>query len=86
MAAAVRNCVRMLGVPLETALRFASANPARFLGVDDRVGRLAPGCRADMVTVDPGTVGVLQTWIGGQVADTEARSLGEGRDIGFPVP
>ena len=73
MAAAVRNCVRMLGAPLETALRFASANPARFLGVDDRMGRLAPGCRADMVAVDPERIGVLRTWIAGQIADTEGR-------------
>jgi N-acetylglucosamine-6-phosphate deacetylase len=74
MAGAVRNCVRMLDVPLETALRFASANPARFLGVDDRLGHIAPGCRADMVAVDPESVGVLQTWSTGKVADTEVRA------------
>jgi N-acetylglucosamine-6-phosphate deacetylase len=86
MAAAVRNCVCMLDVPLETALRFASANPARFLGVDDRMGRLAPGCRADMVAVDPESVAVLQTWIAGQIADTEAPGAVQGRDIGVPAP
>jgi N-acetylglucosamine-6-phosphate deacetylase len=66
MASAVRNCVRLLDVPLEAALRFASANPARFLGLGDRLGQLAPGCRADMVALDPDGVQVLGTWVAGQ--------------------
>src|SRR5262245_22220774 len=32
MASALRNCVRLLDVPLESALRFSSTNPAEFLG------------------------------------------------------
>ena len=47
MASAVRNCVRLLDVPLTQALRFASTNPAHFLGLGDRLGKLAPGYRAD---------------------------------------
>src|SRR5262249_47470766 len=35
MAQAVRNCVQMLEVPLTTALRYASAEPAAFLGLGD---------------------------------------------------
>ena len=66
MAAAVRNCVRLLDVPLETALRFASAHPASFLGLGDRLGRLAPGYRADLVVLDPGKIEVLDTWIAGR--------------------
>ena len=65
MASAVRNCVRLLGVPLEVALRFASAHPAGFLGVDDRLGQLAPGYRADMVALDPEKIEVLDTWVAG---------------------
>jgi N-acetylglucosamine-6-phosphate deacetylase len=65
MAAAVRNCVRLLEVPLEVALCFASANPARFLGLDRWLGRLAPGYRADMVALEPGEVQVLETWVAG---------------------
>jgi N-acetylglucosamine-6-phosphate deacetylase len=68
MATAVRNCVRLLDVPLELALRFASLHPASFLGLDDRIGRLAPGCRADMVAIDPKDIKVLRTWIGGSEA------------------
>jgi N-acetylglucosamine-6-phosphate deacetylase len=64
MASAVRNCVRMLGLPLESALRLASVNPAAFLGV--KVGRLAPGYRADMIALDPQRVEVLSTWVAGE--------------------
>jgi N-acetylglucosamine-6-phosphate deacetylase len=65
MATAVRNCVRLLQVPLTTALRFASAHPAAFLGLADRLGRLAPGYRADMVAFDGASIEVLQTWVAG---------------------
>ncbi len=66
MAAAVGNCVRLLDVPLEVALRFATAHPASFLGLDQRLGRLAPGCRADLVAFEPDDVTVLDTWIAGR--------------------
>jgi N-acetylglucosamine-6-phosphate deacetylase len=66
MAAAVRNCVRLLQVPLTDALRFASRNPAEFIGVGHFLGRLAPGHRADMVAIDPGPIAVLATWVAGK--------------------
>ena len=66
MASAVRNCVRLLQVPLTTALRFASAHPAEFLGVADRLGRIAPGYRADMVALDGSSIEVLATWVAGR--------------------
>jgi N-acetylglucosamine-6-phosphate deacetylase len=66
MAAAVGNCVRLLGVPLEVALRFATAHPAGFLGLDQRLGRLAPGYRADLVAFDPVDMMVVDTWIAGR--------------------
>jgi N-acetylglucosamine-6-phosphate deacetylase len=66
MADAVRNCVEQLGVSLETALRFASANPARFLGLDNELGRLAPGYRADIVAFMPDTMDVVETWVAGE--------------------
>ena len=65
MASAVRNCVRMLQVPLTEALRFASAEPARFLGLDATHGRLAPGYRADMVAFDPDGIQIHDTWVAG---------------------
>jgi N-acetylglucosamine-6-phosphate deacetylase len=66
MATAVRNCVRLLGVPLEVALRFASAHPAGFIGLGHWLGRLAPGYRADIVAIDPITAEISDTWIAGR--------------------
>ncbi|HEY2530198.1 MAG TPA: N-acetylglucosamine-6-phosphate deacetylase [Xanthobacteraceae bacterium] len=65
MATAVRNCVRLLNVPLTDALRFASTYPAAFLGLDDRLGRIAAGYRADMVALDGAKIEAVQTWVAG---------------------
>ena len=66
MATAVDNCVRLLGVPLPDALRFASAHPATFLGLGQMLGRLAAGYRADLVAFDPSGMTVLATWTAGR--------------------
>jgi N-acetylglucosamine-6-phosphate deacetylase len=66
MAAAVRNCVHLLGIPLPEALRFASTHPATFLGLGQTLGRLAPGYRADLVAFDATNMTVLATWVAGQ--------------------
>jgi N-acetylglucosamine-6-phosphate deacetylase len=66
MAAAVGNCVRLLGVPLPEALRFASTHPATFLGLGQTLGRLAPGYRADLVAFDATDMTVVATWVAGQ--------------------
>lgn len=65
MASAVRNCVQLLDVPPIDALRFASTHPADMLGLGDRLGKLAPGFRADMVALDAATMEVSQTWVAG---------------------
>ena len=70
MASGVRNSVRLLGLPLAKALRLASVTPASFLGVDNWLGYLAPGYRADMVALDPETVEVLATWVAGTLTAT----------------
>ena len=69
MASAVRNCVRLLDMPLASALRYASTEPARFLGVDHQRGRLAPGLQADMVALEPSSVRVVGTWVAGEWAE-----------------
>jgi len=66
MASAVRNCVELLGVPLGHALRFASTEPAQFLGLEAALGRLAPGYRADLVAFDPGSMRIHATWVAGE--------------------
>jgi N-acetylglucosamine-6-phosphate deacetylase len=64
MAGAVRNAMDLLGLPLEHAVAMASAHPASFLGLDGERGRIAPGCRADLVVADE-RMNVKQAWIGG---------------------
>jgi len=65
MASAVRNSVRMLGLPLETALAMASLHPAQFLRLDDRFGRLIQGRQADLVLLGK-DLEVLKTWVAGE--------------------
>ena len=65
MAQAVRNCIGLLGLPREEALRMASLYPAQFLGMSDRRGRLGSGYLADMVLLDQSTH-VLGTWVAGE--------------------
>ena len=64
MDRAVANVVRHAGVPVEDALRAASATPASVVGADDR-GRIAVGCRADFVALDD-DLRLVATWIGGE--------------------
>jgi N-acetylglucosamine-6-phosphate deacetylase len=52
MDACIRNAVRLAGVPLPEAVRMATLNPARILGLDARLGRLAAGMDANLVVLD----------------------------------
>ncbi|MBP0575119.1 amidohydrolase family protein, partial [Mycobacterium tuberculosis] len=52
MIEAVERAVRLIGVSLADALALASTTPARFLGVADRFGLIAPGYTADLVAFD----------------------------------
>ena len=64
MDAAVRNAVRLLGVDLPQAVRMASANPARVLGLQDRKGEIREGLDADLVLLDD-SLNAARTWVGG---------------------
>jgi len=64
MATAVRNAVSLLGLSLAEAARMASEYPAAFLGLDNEIGRIAPGYRANLVLLDDG-LRVQRTWIEG---------------------
>lgn len=64
MITAVRNCVRLLGLPLDEAARMASTYPAEILGLDATHGRVVPGYRADLVALDA-DLQIVGTWIGG---------------------
>jgi N-acetylglucosamine-6-phosphate deacetylase len=64
MATAVRNVHRKLGIDLAAALNMASRTPAAFLRLDNEVGRIAPGYRANLVLLDD-ALEVRSTWIDG---------------------
>ena len=49
---AIRVAVEQGEIPLRDAVEMATLTPARILGVDDRKGRVAPGCTADLVVLD----------------------------------
>ena len=63
VAEAVRNAVRSAGIPLADALRMATTTPAACVGMTDR-GRIAAGCRADIVAID-GSLRVIGVWQNG---------------------
>lgn len=52
MNQAVKNLIEKVGVPLENAVDCATSTPAKVLGLDDELGSIEVGKRADMVVVD----------------------------------
>jgi N-acetylglucosamine-6-phosphate deacetylase len=73
MASCVRNAVSMLGVPLTEAVRMASQVPAEFLRLDQELGRIARGYRANLVLADD-ELNVSETWIDGRSSRDELPS------------
>ncbi|MFE5710467.1 N-acetylglucosamine-6-phosphate deacetylase [Streptomyces sp. NPDC056501] len=71
---AFKRAATIDGLPVESVVQAISANPARLLGVYDRVGSLEPGKDADIVVLDADfTVkGVMRkgVWIVDPTADT----------------
>jgi N-acetylglucosamine-6-phosphate deacetylase len=60
MEASVRNLVAN-GVSVGAAVRAATGNPARALGLADR-GRVAAGCRSDLIWLDPDDLSLRARW------------------------
>ena len=50
--ACMRTAVRSMGIPLTSAVKAATVNPARALGLDGKLGAIAPGYQADAVVLD----------------------------------
>lgn len=63
---AIRNLVEMVGVSLENAVDAATYNPAKNLGLDEEIGSIALGKRADLTVVNE-KFEVLATVVGGNV-------------------
>ena len=65
----LRNFINFTGTPAHEAIRTVTLNPARSLGLDDRVGLIAPGRAADLVLWDE-ALRVRRVWRAGrQVAN-----------------
>jgi N-acetylglucosamine-6-phosphate deacetylase len=65
MRDAVDYVVNVLKVPLADALMMATLTPARLLRVDDQIGRLKPGYRADLVHLTD-DLQVTEVWASGR--------------------
>ena len=50
--AACRNVMKHTGYGLCHAIRMASLNPARLLGIDDQVGSIEVGKKANLIIID----------------------------------
>ena len=48
----LRTAVKVMGIPLASAVKCAAVNPAKAIGIYDRRGSLAPGKQADVVLLD----------------------------------
>jgi len=65
MADVVRNTVRWGVADVATAATTAAGTPARVLGLGERLGRIAPGCTADLVALTE-DLRVARTWVAGR--------------------
>ena len=67
---AVRYAATTLGLPLASALTMATLTPARLLGVDSRIGRLAPGFEANLVHFTD-ALDVAGVWMNGRAVSED---------------
>ncbi len=70
MIACVRNAAFGLGLGLERAIAMASSVPAGWLGLQDRLGRIAAGLQADLVLLSS-AANVIGTWRAGLYEDAD---------------
>ena len=61
----VRNMVNIAGAPLHEAVKMATLNPARALGIETRKGCISEGADADLVVLSR-ELDVMQTYVGGR--------------------
>ena len=68
-AADLLTCMKRavgFGIPLETAVRAASGNPARSAGLDQSIGSITSGKRADLILLDK-NLSLVKVICGGEV-------------------
>ncbi|KAF8342708.1 Metallo-dependent hydrolase [Cantharellus anzutake] len=62
----VRNFSLFTSRPLSYAIKCATYNPAKCLGIESTKGTLRPGADADLVVLDKNDGSVLSTWVAGK--------------------
>lgn len=62
----VRNMVKSVGVPLKDVVRMASYNPARFLGLDEQIGQIKTGYKANLAVIDR-DINAFHTFVKGKL-------------------
>ena len=65
MLLCVQNMIRLVGVPMVDAVRMASINPARALGLEHEIGSLKVNRKADFLILNP-ALDLLATYIDGK--------------------
>lgn len=65
MLQAVRNGVEKAGIPLPEALRMASLYPATLMGLQERLGCIQAGARADLILLDE-QLNLLEVFVDGE--------------------
>lgn len=62
----VRTAVREMGIPLESAVKCAAANPARSVGIYDRFGSITPGKMANLALLSEDDLSVRKVILRGR--------------------
>jgi len=62
-----RRAVIEFGIPIESALRATTANPAKVIGLEDEIGSIAVGKRADLTLLDAESLQVCHCILGGEL-------------------
>ena len=64
---AVKNVHKSVGIPLEQVIDYATANPAKCLGIYDQVGSIKDDKRANLCVLDKNTFEVILTVRNGEI-------------------
>ncbi len=62
----VRNMINLVGLSIQDAIKMATLNPAKVIGVDEKKGSLVEGKNADLVVFDK-NINILTTAVKGKV-------------------
>lgn len=82
LADAVRNCVQWQSASFQNSVRMASYNPARAMGLDEKVGHIEVGKFADLVVWNPSDFSVEHVIVDGQILAMDDKTVGTAAKTG----